>query len=218
MFKPRNIIKHYGGGGGTQTVETIPSWARPYMENVGKASEAAYTSGQLGNVAGASDLQEKAFTSASGIEAAGTGAATNLTEQQARLKEMAATGGRDELMQAAAYESAKQGAGLANEFGGSGVLGSARHNLKQGAMEAEMLSKANQQVLQNKLNAEQALGTSTGQSLSAAGSTASNLAALGETQRGIEQQQADSAWQALQRYSSAVYGNPARQQAVSGGK
>jgi hypothetical protein len=36
-------------------------------------------------------------------------------------------------------------------------------------------------------------------------------------ERGIEQEQIDAPWQALERYASTIYGNPARQQASGGG-
>ena len=46
------LNKKYGGGGGTTvTNETIPAWARPYMEKVGQSAEAQYSAGNLGKVA-----------------------------------------------------------------------------------------------------------------------------------------------------------------------
>jgi len=40
---------------------------------------------------------------------------------------------------------------------------------------------------------------------------------LGSQARDIEQQTGDANWQALQRYASTIYGNPARQQTVATG-
>ena len=47
-----SIKRNYGGGGGG-TTSTIPEWAKTLiMENVGKAAEGAYGSGDLNKVAG----------------------------------------------------------------------------------------------------------------------------------------------------------------------
>ena len=75
-------------------------------------------------------------------------------------------------------------------------------------------------MFQNRLAAEQALGGSVSTGANVASSGASALSNLGGQQRTIEQQQADADWQALNRYASTIYGNPARQQttAVPGGK
>ncbi len=217
-MKKYNITKRYGGGGGTQTVETIPEWAKPYMEKVGQAANTQYEAGNLGKVAGVTKNQQTAFDMGSTIASTGKEALGSLSDQQARLTEMAKTGGAAELQDALKLDVGMSSANLGNQFGSSGALGSARHALAEKTSEDAAKAKFAQQVIANKSAAEQALGTSVGQSTSTAGKTASDLANLGAQERGIEQQIADKDWQALQRYSSAVYGNPARQQATSGGK
>jgi hypothetical protein len=218
--KRGSFKKNYGGGGGgptTTTSESIPSWARPYFENVGRASESAYASGALGRVAGPSENQKNAFGMGSTIRDVGTSGLTSLSDQQNRLTDMAKTGGANELKDALALDVGMSNADISNKFGASGTLGSARQLLASKTSEDAAKAKFAQQVITNKSAAEQALGSSIGQGVSTAGTTTSNLANIGNQERGIAQQEADSAWQALQRYSSSIYGNPARQQAVQSG-
>jgi len=87
-----SIKKNYGGGGGN-TVSSIPAWAEPYMKNVGNAAESAYGSGELGKVAGASQLQQQAFGTGANMLNNTTGfAASQLGNQSNRLAELAKTG------------------------------------------------------------------------------------------------------------------------------
>jgi hypothetical protein len=232
IYKLRGAIKrNYGGGGGTPTTaDTIPEWARPAIQNVQSEAGNLYGAGKLDNVAGVSDLQEQAFTTgAAGINrATGLGLDT-MSEQAGRLTGMATAPSASTL--AAQKEAIVQGAqqkvaGLNTGFGQGGTLGSARQAVMQGAQNAGTtaeLAKVDAdyetKMFQNRLAAEEALqkGVSTGSNI--AGSGASGIANLGGQQRTIEQQQADAPWQALQRYASTVYGNPARQQTTtSGGK
>ena len=206
-----------GGGGGTQTVESIPEWARPYIEKVAQEAGSLYDSGQLDNVASTSVLQQSAFNTAGSLDEQARAGSATLQDQQARMLELAQTGNADAVYDTAAYEAAKGRAGINNEFGASGTLGSAREAVRKGSLDAELASKAQQQILQNKLQGEQALGSSVAGEQSLTTNAATAQATLGAQERDIAQQQADAPWQALQRYASTVYGNPARQQAVSSG-
>ena len=230
-MKKIQFVTRFKGGGGTTTNSTIPEWAQPYMEKVGKEAEAQYASGSLGRVAGTSDLQEKAFTTgAAGVEQATTGGLTALEQQQQRLANMAATPSQatlDATKAAIVQDAQKKVAGLQTGFNQAGTLGSARQAVLQGAQNAETTAKLAQvdadyenKMFQNRLAAEQALGGSVSTGANVASSGASALSNLGGQQRTIEQQQADADWQALNRYASTIYGNPARQQttAVPGGK
>jgi len=86
-----SLKKNYGGGGGS-TVSSIPDWAAPYMKNVGNAAESAYGEGELGKVAGASELQQEAFgTGAKQIGATTSTALSSLGDQAKRLSTMATT-------------------------------------------------------------------------------------------------------------------------------
>jgi hypothetical protein len=190
---------------------------RPALQKVQGEAEELYESGQLNNVAGPSGIQQKAFGMADTIGSTGTNALGTLSEQQSRLKEMAMTGGANELKDALALDIGMSTANLGNTFGAAGTLGSARNALAEKTSEDAARAKFAQQVIQNKSAAEDALGKSVSGSTSTASNTAGVLSKLGSEQRGIEQQQADAPYQALQRYASTIYGNPARQQTISSG-
>jgi len=222
-----SIKRNYGGGGGG-TTSTIPEWAAPYMKNVGNAAESAYGAGELGKVAGASDLQQQAFgEGAKQLSATTSTALGSLGDQNKRLSTMATTPSAETLaaQKANVLNEAQKGVAKLNTgFGGAGTLGSARQAVMQGAQNAEttgQLAKVDadyeSNMFKNRLAAEQALqsGAQTASGIATGG--ASSLANLGNQQRGIDQQGLDATWQGLQRYASTIYGNPARQQA-SGGK
>jgi len=227
-IKKLKVAKHYGGGGGQTTTETIPSWARPYLENVGNQAQALYGKGDLSKVAGTTANQAKAFGAGADAIAKSTGAGMDtLADQQARLTTAATSGGYDTtaLKDKAILEAEGKTAALGTQYGASGTLGSARQAVAQGAQNAATAAQfatldrdAAQQNFANKMTAESGLGASvTGQTGLATGA-ASSLANLGSQERTIEQQKVDAPWQALQRYASTIYGNPARQQTTAGGK
>lgn len=230
QHKKRSVIKRFGGGGRAPTVtESIPAWAVPYLQNVGNQAQAQYGAGNLGKVAGASALQQQAFGSAaSSMNTEANEGIAALEAQKARLAASASQGAYDPtaLKDAAILESGQATAELGKQYGASGTLGSARQAVQQGAQNASTAAKfatidqdLAQQNFQNKMGAESALGQNVAGSASLASSNASNLAQLGDEQRGIEQQIQDKDWQALQRYASTIYGNPARQSSTpQGGK
>jgi uncharacterized protein YoxC len=221
-----SIKKNYGGGGGN-TVSSIPDWAAPYMKNVGNAAESAYGEGELGKVAGASELQQKAFgTGAQQLGATTSTALASLGDQNKRLSTMATTPSAETLAATKAgivQDAQKKVAGLNTGFGAAGTLGSARQAVMQGAQNAEttaQLAKVDADyeanMFKNRLAAESALqsGAQTASGIASGG--VSSIANLGNQQRAIDQQGLDSTWQGLQRYASTIYGNPARQQATGG--
>lgn len=223
-----------GGGGGTTNVSSIPEWAQPYMQNVGNQAEAMYTGdqfgSQLGRVAGPTASQQGAF--GAGAQAIGTSGAQGmdyLADQQSRLANLASTPSAATLAaqkNAVLLDAQKNISKLTTGFGQAGTLGSARQAVMQGSQNADTIAKlasvdANYEdaMFKNRLAAEGTLGQSIGGSSSLAANTASSLANLGNQERGINQQQLDAPWQALQRYASTIYGNPARNQSTpSGGK
>lgn len=224
----KKVTKRYKGGGST-TASTIPDWAVPYLKNVGNQAESLYGSGQLDNVAGVNPLLQAAY--GSGAQAiAGTtqaGLAQNAA-QQTRLKDAATSGGydTDALKDAAVMEADMKTANQGKQYGASGTLGSARQAVEQGATNAATRAQfasidqnAAQTNFQNKMAAEQALASSGAQGQALATGAAQSFSSLGDSARNVEQQFADAPWQALQRYSSTIYGNPAKQQTTaSGGK
>jgi hypothetical protein len=233
MKRIQFVTRHKGGGGGTQTNSTIPEWARPYMEGVGKEAQMLYGEGRLDNVAGASRLQEEAFGSGADRLRSAVGAGTTATaDSMSRLGEMARTGtgftGGQALKAGAAEQAGKAISGLSTQFGGAGTLGSARNAIANKAVETDLAAKfagidydIAKEDARTKLAAEQGIGSAatTGANIATGGAT--TMANLGGQERAIEQQLADADWQALNRYASTIYGNPARQQTVatnSGGK
>jgi len=224
------LIKKRGGGGGQPpTVESIPDWMRPYVQNVGDQAEQLYGSGQLSRVANQSGLQGMAFGTGAQAMTSETGEALGEMElQKQRLRSAAGSGGYDTgaLKSAAIQEAGMETAQLGTQYGASGTLGSGRQMVRQGAADAATAAKfaqidqqAEQQNFQNKMTAEQALGSNVSGSTQLASQFTSGMASLGDQQRTIDQQQQDAPWQALQRYASTIYGNPARQSAgASGGK
>jgi len=227
MKRIKFVTMHKGGGGSVTNVESVPAWAQPYIQKAMGTAETQYEAGNLGEVAGTSDLQQKAFTQgAAGIESATTGGLTALQAQQARLENMAKAPSAETLAAQKAdivYGAQKNVAGLNTGFGSQGTLGSARQAVMQGAQNAETVGKLAQvdadyenKMFQNRLAAEQALGGSVAGATNVATGGANALSSLGGQQRTIEQQQADSDWQALNRYASTIYGTPAKQSAVAG--
>jgi hypothetical protein len=223
------IKKRAGGGGSTTKVESIPEWMRPSIEKVTGQAETQFESGNLSRVAGPSNLQTQAFGgAASAVGTAGARGLDTLQAQQERLTSMADAPSADVLAaqkQGIILDAQKKVAGMDTQFGQTGTLGSARQAVMQGAQNAATtgeLAKVDadyeNKMFQNRLEAEKVLGGSVGSSGSMATGTAKTLAELGSQERGIDQAQADAGWQGLQRYASTVFGNPARQSAVSGGK
>jgi len=229
-IKKLKVAKHYGGGGSSQpqTVQTIPEWARPYLQNVGDQAKAAYDKGDLSKVANATANQETAFGAGANAIKTSTGAGMDtLADQQARLTAAAKLGGYDTtaLKDKAILEAQQKTAALGGQYGAGGTLGSARQAVAQGAQNAATSAQfatldrdAAQQNFTNKMTAESGLGTSVNAQTGLASNAANALNTLGNAERSINQQQADAPWQALQRYASTIYGNPARQQQASGGK
>ncbi len=227
MFNIKIKVKRYKGGGSTTTSSTIPEWAVPYLKNVGNQAEALFAGGQLGNVVGTNQNLNRAFGTGSDAIAdvanKGLGA---LSGQQDRLTAHALSGGYDTtaLKDRAILEAGVKTAALGNDYGARGTLGSARQSVAQGAQNAATAAQfatidqqAAQTNFQNKMAAEQGIGQNVGATSATAAGAAQAFSNLGAQQRGIQQEQVDAPWQALQRYASTIYGNPARQQAVSNG-
>lgn len=227
MFKIKIKSRRRKGGGGTDTVSTIPEWAVPYVKNVGNAAEGMFQSGELGTVAGKNQNLARAFGTGSDAIAdtanKGLGA---MSGQQDRLTTLANTGGYDTkaLKDKAILEAGVRTADLNKGYGSAGTLGSGRQAVQQGAQNAATAAQfasidydAAQRNFQNKMAAEQGIGQNVAGMSGLASGAAQAFSNLGAQERGIDQEQADAPWQALQRYASTIYGNPARNQAVASG-
>jgi hypothetical protein len=221
-----------GGGGDGDVYSSIPAWAIPYLKKVGDEGVSLYDSGALSRVAGTNRNLDRTFGAHSDyIDEQTRRAISNLTGSQDRLTQMAQSGGYDTraLKDRAILQAQMETAKLGQQYGAAGTLGSARQSVQQGAQNAATTAEfanidyeAAQRNFQNKMAAEEGLGRVSSGSLDAALSGAEALGAIGIAERGIEQEQLDAPWQGLQRYSSAVYGNPARnvqkQESSGGGK
>jgi len=226
-WKLGKIVKRYGGGGGggttTTVTQNIPEEFRPALRRAQERAEEAYLGGKLDNVAGVSNLQEKAFGMGDTIQQVGQSGLTTLQQQNARLTDMANTGGANELQAALDLDVGMGAAKIGQDYGASGTLGSYRQNLANATSEDATKAKFAQQVIQNKAAAEQGLNTNAAALSADQANLLKSLEATGAAERGIDQQQLDANWQAYQRLASSMYGNPARQQTVavpgsSGGK
>jgi hypothetical protein len=130
------------------------------------------------------------------------------------------------LKEGAIREAGKAIAGIKTNFGDKGTLGSARQAVQEGEVDAATRAvfakfdqDAAQQNFQNKMAAEGAITQQAPAAQGIAEGAAKSYLGLGTAARGIEQETGDAPWQALQRYATTIYGNPARQQTVaSGGK
>jgi len=229
MKRIQFTTRYKGGGGGVTTVESIPAWARPYMERVAQTAEGAYGSGALDNVAGVSGLQKEAFTTGAGnINTATQAGLDALKGSTARLEDIARTGsgftGGEALKAGATSEAGKAMAGLNTQFGSSGTLGSARNAIAGQAVQTDLAAKfagIDKDIAEKnaaiKMQAEQGISGAAGAGSNIAQGGASTIANLGGQQRTIEQQQLDAPWQALNPYASTVYGLPAKQTGTASG-
>jgi len=213
------ITIFYKGGSKTSTVEAIPSWARPYIENVAKTASSAFGSGQLSQVAGTNNNLNTAF--GGGAQAIGQETSRGLRTndaQRAGLAALAQSGGVDQGLEDAAILQAKMNAAkIGGDYASRGTLGSARQANAVQNSNAQLQAALAEKKFANQMQANDALSraNTAGQSLATGGANA--LASLGQAERGITQQGLDSAWQGIERFASAIYGNPARQQAVASG-
>lgn len=166
-----SLKRNYGGGGGG-TVSSIPDWAAPYMKNVGNAAEQSYGAGELGKVAGASQLQQQAFGPGAQMLGATTQQSlTSLGNQGTRLGGLAGTGidtGGASAINAGAVSSMSEQAKRLNSMAMApsaevlaaqkqGILTDAQKKvagLTTGFGQAGTLGSARQAVMQGAQNAE----------------------------------------------------------------
>ena len=210
----------FGGGNSGAVTPSLPAWMTPFFENILTKNQNALESGKLSEVAGTNANLADAFSGGGKaiIDAYKEGNKA-LGSQQTRLETMAQKGGADELKDALALDIGMGNAGLNNQFGGGGVLGSARHNLAAETASDAAKAKYAQQVIANKAAAEQALGSNIGAQASLATGNTAALTNLGNTERSIEQQKLDSTWQGIQRAASTIFGGAAQnKQSATPGK
>ena len=208
--------KIFGGGNSGAVTQSIPEWLRPYMEKASGAATEAYDKGELSKVAGENQNLTTGFNMGQTMsDTTGKNLGT-LDEQQARLLQMAQTGNREQLQSALDLNLGKSDATTNTQFGQAGTLGSARNALAADTAKGGIIAQNEQQILANKMGAEQALAGNVANEGSLVSGTANTLTGLGTQERAVDQSQLDAPWQGIQRMSSAVYGNPAKQTAMGG--
>ena len=207
----------FGGGNSGTVTNSIPGELMPYIASIaGRAQELGQT-GIFSKVAQLNPTLIKAINEGGGATSTALSKGMDtLKDQSSRLTEMAKTGGAEELKDALKLDIGMTNAGLNNQFGGGGVLGSARHNLAAESAADAAKAKYAQQVIANKAAAEQALGGNVGQQGALATGATTNLTNIGNLERSIEQQNLDAPYQGLSREAGIVYGVPARQTATPG--
>jgi serine phosphatase RsbU (regulator of sigma subunit) len=222
------ITKRYSGGGKGGTKETVPAWVVPYLQKVGDEANTLYGSGELSKVADVNENLSRTFgASADRIESTTAQGISALDESQARMVQLAQSGGYDTtaMKEKAILEAGMKTADLGKQYGAAGTLGSARQAVQQGAQNAATAAefadidyKVAQQMFENKMTAEQGIGSAASGKTNLASGAAEASGAIGMAERGITQEQLDAPWQGLERFGQTVYGNPARQQQSGGSK
>jgi hypothetical protein len=213
---PGMVFKGGGGkqkGSGKTSSESWNELDKPFKEqNLAIAGDlqSAYESGELSQVAGASDLQNEAFDAVSGSSERGIDAI--LAGRGTYNDAMEGTGMFDPVqiddLENAAINKAKRARGVANDRIATGTtLGGSRSAVVSNDMDAQ-LTDALAQTKYDQLNRVQDNAKWGAQASQASGESESstftqnlnNIAQLGGEQRGIEQEGLDAKAVGLERY------------------
>ena len=227
-----------GGGGGSETVESIPDWYKPYIEKAAGTAVTAYDQGQLGRVAGFNPLQQQAIgaqvtaanqgvgnynAAAAGANQVGGiaqhGYNTNITGPSA-----ATEGIKQNAIAQAQRAWAPTGANLASR----GQIGGARAQLLQNDRDANLANTLSGLDYQDYNNRQQASGQAAQASIGNAASLnqlaqqpSDALGAAGAAGQAQEQAQLDAPYTGLAQLGSLLSGAPTptqQQKMGSGGK
>jgi len=219
-------------GGGSDTIESIPDWYRPYIQKAAGQAGAAYDAGALGMVAGLNEQQQQGIDALSGAANEAMGQYTSANEATDVLKQAAAGEGiygegatqglKDSAIRDAQKAFAPMGASLAT----SGQIGGARAGLLAGERDANLasaLAGIDYQDLSDRRGlttgaAQQIIGN-TGAMQQAAGAGANYQGQAGQMLQEQSQRELDATYQGLQRLGSLLSGSPVPSQVQkSGGK
>jgi hypothetical protein len=179
-------------------------------KEIGKDLEAAYKSGELSQVAGASDLQNEAYAAVSGTENKGLDA---ITAGRGTYQDMMDGTGMFDTAQIddlenAAINKAKRARGVSNDgIASTTALGGSRSAVVSNDLDSQ-LTDALAQTKYEQWNRSQDNAAKGAQGMQSSGESESsvfsqnlnNIAQLGGEQRGIEQEQLDSTATGLERY------------------
>ena len=185
LYEP---LEFHKGGGGTQTT-TSSTKTDPRLEQAAvdllSAGKGAYDDKKLGQVAGASGLQDTAFGAAGG-------AFGRAQDDAASIRGLANQGYAGSSADLATQAASNQAYGAA---GATGNLGGSRNAINQGQIAAAGQAQYDQNRVGLLGQANQLEAGALGQ-----------LGQVGSAQRGIAQEQADSKAKALQQYSNVFAG------------
>ena len=185
LYEP---LEFHKGGGGSQTT-TSSTKTDPRLEQAAvdllKAGKTAYQGDELGQVAGASGLQDTAFGAAGG-------AFGRAQDDAASIRGLANQGYAGSSADLATQAASNQAYGQA---GATGNLGGSRNAINQGQIAAAGQAQYDQNRVGLLGQANQLEAGALGQ-----------LGQVGSAQRGIAQEQADSKAKALQQYSNVFAG------------
>jgi hypothetical protein len=202
---------------------SLSSEFMPDLKGIVDESKRLYEGGELGKVAGASDIQQSVFESAEGKAGTGIGA---ITEAQDVARQATTGGGifgidTEGLKEKAIAEAKGAWAPVADAQATAGLTGGSRSMLQEGARDAQLARELAGIDYSAGQEAREAARWGAGALMSGgqaeAGTTRENLGALaglGGMQRDISQEQLDAEALALERYAN-VFGSTAGTQQES---
>lgn len=221
----------FKGGGGAETVESIPEWYKPFVETAAAGAQKAYDSGDLSKVTGFNEAQTQGLAGLAG--AAGEAdkqydmakGATGVLQQAAQGEGIYGAGATEALRNKAIRDSQKAYAPVGTQMATQNAVGGARSQILQGDRDAS-LAGALAEVDYNDLNNRRTMSTGAAQSIigntagmqDAAGKGAGYLGEAGGYQQEQTQREGDATYQGLQRLGGLLSGAPVPQQGPSGGK
>ena len=223
-----------GGGGGSSTTSAgVPEWARPYIEKAAGEASSLYDQGALSHVEGFNPYQDAANQGlANAAAAANQQYNVGLQGQQTFADQAAGRGvfsqAQTQGLKDRAIRDAQGALGQVDSLAGGSGVGGARSALLKGGIENDLAGQfaqfdydalRNQQQLQSQ-GAQNLLG-STGQLTGQAGAGANYLGAAGDKIQQQQQNEADAAYQGVQRLFGLINPNTVGQTSTttqSGGK
>jgi hypothetical protein len=242
LYNPFSPMRHihprssglmtFKGGGGGETVESIPDWYRPFIEQAAGQASAAYSEGDLGKVAGLNTAQKTgldALTQAGNLSANQYGMGVegqDVFRQQAMGTGAFSPTSTEGLRNKAIRDAQGAFAPVGSQLAASNQIGGARAGLLTQERDANLASalagidyEASQADKASRAAGAQSLLGSSGQLSKQAGDPASYFGQAGSTLQEQQQRELDASYQGLSRLGSLLSGAPVpQQQQVSGGK